>query len=219
MNIQVKITDRQTVSELDFYWQKQDLINLLQELNYPDADRINPNEVLDYLLLAITDFEPANAAEILLKYKLSDQLNDGQIQNISNEMLLDKIAEEYPEPALHYDLFNINQLLRKAYNGKFPNTEASIITLNLQADTEFVLSKEILLKALRNGLKENNLVLRLFADQLDGSVAFEDAEKVIWHYRTTAENVVEIFTSKYWIDRDDFEKLEYETEINFFIEE
>jgi hypothetical protein len=46
-------------------------------------------------------------------------------------MLKDKVAEECSEPDLHFDLFNINQLLIKAYNGKSPNTEASIIDVEI----------------------------------------------------------------------------------------
>ena len=99
--------------------------------------------------MAISDFEPANAAEILLKHKMSDILNDGQIQNISNEMLTEKVAEQYVEPAFHYDLFNINQLLRKAYNGKFPDTEAIIISVSFQGiDLDAEINKEILIKSL-----------------------------------------------------------------------
>jgi hypothetical protein len=48
--------------------------------------------------MAITDFEP-NEAAIVLDYKLSDSLNEGQIQQISNDMLIDKISEEYPDDA------------------------------------------------------------------------------------------------------------------------
>ena len=33
----------------------------------------------------------------------------------ANDMLLDKVSEEYPEIELHYDLFNINQLFFKNY--------------------------------------------------------------------------------------------------------
>jgi hypothetical protein len=215
----MKIIDLKTVNELDFYWQSKDYVNLLKEF-YPDAEQIKASEALEYLFMAISDFEPAKAAEILLKYKMSDKLNDGQIQNLSNEMILDKVAEEYPEPAFHFDLFNINQFLRKAYNGRFPNTEATIITVGLQLgglDSE--ITKEILIKSLSCGLKKNNLILRLYADQIEGTEPFDDAEKVIWHYRKLSENTIEIITSKYWIDKEDFEQMEFETEIKFFNEE
>jgi hypothetical protein len=51
----------------------------------------------------------------VLDYKLSDSLNEGQIQQISNDMLIDN--EEYPEIAMQAPLYHINQLL---LNGKFP---------------------------------------------------------------------------------------------------
>jgi hypothetical protein len=40
-------------------------------------------------------------------------LNEGQIQQISNDMLIDKISEEYPEIAMQAPLYHINQLLLK----------------------------------------------------------------------------------------------------------
>ncbi len=220
MKIKMKIIDLKTVNELDFYWQNKDYINLLSEFDFPDAEQIKSSELLEYLFMAISDFEPTEAAEIVLKYKLSDKLNEGQIQNLSNEMLKDRVAEEYPDPALHFDIFNINQLLRKAYNGRFPNTEATIITASFQAEElEFEITKEILIKALSGGLTKNCLVVRLYADQIEGTVPFDDAGKVIWHYRKLSENTLEIITSKYWIDKEDFEKIAFETALNFFNQE
>ena len=81
----------------------------------------------ELLLMAISDFEPKEAAVIVLAYKLSEELNEGQIQQISNDMFLDKVCEEYPEIGLHSTLFHVNQLLFKAYNGKFPNAKATIV--------------------------------------------------------------------------------------------
>ena len=47
------------------------------------------------------------------------------LKNLSNEMIEDNQAEEYPDIAFHFPLFAINQLLNKAYNGKFPNAKAT----------------------------------------------------------------------------------------------
>lgn len=151
---------------------------------------------------------------------MSDKLNEGQIQNLSNEMLIDKLAEQYSEPAFHFDFFNINQFLRKAYNGKFPDTEATIITASFQReDLDSEITKEMLIKSLCHGLKKSNLILRLFADQIEGTVPFDDAEKVIWDYRKSSENTMEISTSKNWIDEEDFEQMEFEADVIFFKEE
>jgi hypothetical protein len=220
MKLEVKIIDLKIVNELEIYWQYNDYQNLLTEFGLSDVSKIKEAEILEYLFMAIADHEPPQAAEILLKYKMSDKLNDGQIQNLSNDMLTSRVAEQYSEPAFHFDLFNINQLLRKAYNGKFPDTEAIIITASFQGeDLDSEITNEILIKALSYGLKQNCLVLRLFSDQLQGTEAFADAEKVIWDYRKSGDNTFEITTSKNWIDRDDFEKMEFEADVIFFDEE
>src|SRR5690606_24531077 len=109
------------------YWTPQDYIQLLEKFNFPDAASASPDSLAELLAMAITDFEPNEAAAIMLEYKLSEQLNEGQIQQISNDMLLDKISEEYPDITLHAPLFHINQLLYKAFNGKFPNAKATLI--------------------------------------------------------------------------------------------
>jgi hypothetical protein len=220
MKVQVNIKDIQTVNEFNFYWNTEDYLNLLKAYDFPDADLCKKEEYLDLLFMAITDFEPHEAAEILLKYKLSEELNEGQIQSLSHEMLKDKVAEEYAEPALHFDLFNVNQLLYKAYNGIFPNTEASIINLeiDLEPNSEVEVDKELLIKALGSGLKENNLIKRLFEEQLIGNEVFTDAAKTIWKMNKIKENSFELITSKYWLDSKDFSSFSFEAEILTFEE-
>lgn len=215
MNLSIKISEVETVNQLDNYWTTEDYINLLKKFDFADVEQIKPNEILDYLNMAISDFEPAEAAQIVLDYKLSEKLNEGQIQNIASEMLKDKIAEEYPEPALHFDLFNVNQLLHRAYNGTFPNTEATIIDLQLEGTQD--ITKEILLKSLAIGLKEHNLVERLFEEQLLGNEPFGDAQKVIWSFKKE-NDTIRVITSKYWIEKNDFTRFEYDAEIKFYKE-
>ena len=220
MELEVKILNLKTVNHLDNYWQQEDYIKLLEEFDYPNAKELKEQERLDFLFMAIADYEPAEAAEIILKYKMGDKLSDGQIQNLAHEMLTEKVAESYREPAFHYDLFNINQFLRKAYNGKFPDTEALVIKASLAGEAlETEMTEEILLKSLCAGLRDSNLILRLFGDQVEASVPFGDAAKVIWAYRKTGDSEVEITTSQRWIEKEDFEKTAFKAELTFFSEE
>lgn len=220
MKVKVKIIELKTVNELDFYWKKEDYLNLLNAFGFSDVGKINENEILEYLHMAISDFEPPHAAEIVLKYKMSDKLNEGQIQNISNDMLTSRVAQQYSEPAFHFDLFNVNQFLRKAYNGKFPDTEATIITASFQGEElDSEITNEVLIKSLSFGLKESSLVLRLFSDQIQGVEPFADASKVIWDYRRLSDNSMQITTSKNWIEQDDFKQMEFEADVVFFDEE
>jgi len=175
MKFSIKIKDVTTVEEISNYWQKQDYINLLEGFDFPDAKTVKPENLKEMLFMAITDFEPNKAAEIVLTYKLSDRLNEGQIQQISNDMLLDKVSEEYPEMDLHFDLFNINQLLFKAFNGKFPNTKATIVDFSMDPQDGFEdeITKEIVLKSFSNGISDGNIIKRLFEEQMTTDKHFE----------------------------------------------
>ncbi len=220
MEIAIKVLGVEYVNEISDYWTDNDYKELLDLFNFANGSQIKPEELREMLLMAITDFEPDEAAQLLLKYKLGELLNEGQINSLSHEMKVDKVAEEYPEPKLHFELYNINQLLRAAYNGIFPNTEASIIALEINAKDadgkNLEITNEILTKALSAGLRENSLLKRLYSDQLEGLVEFDDASKFIWRLKNIEGNKYELITSKYWISREDFSMDEFVGNVVFF---
>ena len=126
MNYQVVIKNIDTVNEVEGYWSDEDFVVLLQKFNYPDGATAEKSSLPELLEMAISDYEPNEAAQIVLEYKLGDELSAGQIEQISNNMLIDKVCEEYPEIHMQGRLFHVNQLLFKAYNGKFPNAKAPL---------------------------------------------------------------------------------------------
>ncbi|MEO6760129.1 MAG: hypothetical protein ABIO24_11800, partial [Saprospiraceae bacterium] len=91
MTYSIKINNIESVNEVMTYWSDDDLRELLTRFNYADADQIKQEDLGSYLLMAITDLEPPAAAAILLTYKLSEHLTEGQINQISHEMLEDKV--------------------------------------------------------------------------------------------------------------------------------
>ncbi|MEB2781326.1 hypothetical protein U3A58_13075 [Algoriphagus sp. C2-6-M1] len=221
MNYHIIINNVKTVDELPGSWSNQDLIKLLDRFGFPDASKSNPAELKELLSMAISDFEPAEAAAILLEYRLSDELNEGQIEQISHDMLLDKISEEYPVISLHHQLFTINQLLHKAYNGKFPSAKATIAELTISSedpDAEAI-TKEVVLKALQYTLNDSNLIKRLFTDHLLGKVKFEEADSIIWDLSDLGNNQYRLTTSEYWMARDEFVEAEFDADIAAFEED
>jgi len=212
MKFTITIKNVTTVEEISNYWQNQDYINLLEKFDFPDANTVKPENLREMLDMAITDFEPNEAAVIVLTYKLSERLNEGQLAQISNDMLLDKIWEEYPEIDLHYDLFNINQLLYKAYNGKFPNAKATVVDFSLISNEGYdkEITKEIVLKSFNNGISDRNLIKRLFAEQMSTDKEFVEAEAVLWELNKKDSTNFTIITSEYWLNKEDFEILEFE---------
>lgn len=218
MKYQVTINHINNVDDLENYWTVKDYVNLLAQFDYPDAKSTDLTELQELLSMAVSDFEPNDAASKVLTYKLSDHLNEGQIDQISNEMLIDKVSEEYPEIGLHSTLYQINQLLYKAYNGTFLNAKASIISCTITSeDTENTeaLSKASILKVLYAGFSTRNVIKRLFNEQLTTDAAFEEAEAILWQLTTTDSINYEIVTSEYWLDREGFAATSFTSEIDF----
>lgn len=216
MKFQINITNIETVDEIREYWTDKDYIELLDRFDFPDAKSIQKEELRDFLFMAISDFKPHEAAAILLEYKLSEFLTKGQISQMSHEMLEDNLSEEYSDISLHDELFHINQLLYKAYRGKFPHAKATIIHFNLKqiSGDAVPITKEVVLKTFGATLSDRCVVKRLFEDQLSEPIEFPEAEDIIWQLQDLGNQSYKVLTSEYWMNNDDFLKLDYEHEIS-----
>ena len=204
MKYQVQIINIESVDEIPNYWTPSDYQQLLELFDFPDSKSIKPENLLEMLQMAIGDFEPSDAARTVLQFKLSDDLNEGQMDQLSHEMLLDKISEEYPNISLHYALYNINQLLYKAFNGVFPNTKATVLDFSITDNTNNVeFTKPQILKILHKGLSPSNLLNRMFEEQLTTPADFADAESIVWKLTTQDNKKFQLITSEYWLSRED----------------
>ena len=109
MKYTVKIHKISTVNELPDSWNVEDFKVLLEKFNFANNEVSDLKELRELLFMAIADKDPSEAASIVLDYKLSNHLNEGQINSLSYEMLVDKISEEYPKIGLDKELFIVNQ--------------------------------------------------------------------------------------------------------------
>jgi len=211
MTYNVQINAIESLDEIANYWTENDYRQLLELFDFPDSNSIKAENLLEMLQMAITDFEPAAAARVLLQYKLSEHLSEGQMDQMAHDMLLDKISEEYPEISLHYALYNINQLLFKAFNGTFLNTKATRMEFTVSGhDSETPITKAGMLRLLQHALSPNNLLVRMFEAQLATNVDFPDAENIVWQLKTTDNHNFELITSEYWLSREDVVRGEFE---------
>jgi hypothetical protein len=215
MNITVKINAVKSIEELEGSWNNTDFKELLKRFDYEDSEKLKPGELKEFLFMAITDFEPNEAAAILLDYKLSEILSEGQIDNLSHEMLREKVSENYSDIYVHKSLFEINQLLYGAYNGKFPLTKANLVEFEMRSenDEETELTKELAVKALSKSLSASSLINRLFSEQLENDTSFPEAEGIIWDLHKNGNFQYALTASEKWFSKDDFEKSEYECTI------
>ena len=213
MKYKIEIENIEIVDEIENYWTNDDYVALLEKFDYPDGSNADKDSLKELLFMAISDFEPREAAVIVLEYKLLEQLTEGQIQQVSIDMLIDKVCEEYREIGLHSTLFHINQLLFKAYNGKFPNSKATVIGCkisSLEGENSDKLSKENVLKLFANGLSDSNIINRLFDQAMHFNAAFPEADDILWDLETSDNINFKLTTSEYWIGKEDILSSEFE---------
>jgi len=208
-NFTVERLSFNTLTELPNFWQPQDYKALLLETGYDNPDEIEPAELKAMALMALTDLEPAEAAQLVLGYLFAEQLTTGQIENLAHQMLTEKLWEENPELSQHAGFYRATQLLYEAYNGKFPRAEAVQFQVQLTAETPedvavFATQPEApLLRLLAQGMPDNTLLKRLFHEQLAGT-SFPEAPSIIWQLKTVSQAdktaVFDVVSSAYWLD-------------------
>ncbi len=214
MTYHIRISDIAARTDAPDYWTDQRLRALLDAYAVENTEELPAAELREYLALVTSDLEPAEAAAVALRQTFTaDELSDGQIEQIAHDMLMDKVVEEYPEIAYHERLWYVNQLLYRAYNGKFPNTKASVITCTItpaEEDTKHVLAKADLLRLLGHGLRGHAILPRLYEERMAGNVDFPEAESILWRVTPGADHAYTILTSEYWLSEEDFGAVEFE---------
>lgn len=199
----------QHLAELPTAWQNADHLALLTRLDYENPEAIAPAELKAMCQMALTDLEPAAAAQLVLEYLLAEQLTAGQIEQLSHQMLTEKLWEENPRLELHQAFFNATQLLYEAYNGQFPHPQAVAFKVRMMAadPADMVVFDEApaapLLRLLAAGLSDHALLNRLFGEQLAGEV-FAEAPAILWQLgsseKTAGSVVFDVISSNYWLE-------------------
>ena len=214
-SFKVECLSFQTIQELPDSWDEQKYKGLLEVMEYSDISEIPSEELKEMCLMSLSDFDPDEAAKIVMEYVFKDKLTKGQIENLSNEMLDEKIWEEYADLSLHEEFFNVNQLLYEAYDGKFPRPNAVKFQIKVTTVQKDVLSifeqfpEAPLIRLLVTGMSENTLIFRLFEEQVVGE-KFKDAKDIIWQLKSEKngdqEIAFDIISSTYWFH--DFKYIE-----------
>ncbi len=207
-NFNVEIKNYKSIHALPDYWDSKKYKDLLNIMEYGDIADLSDQELKEMCFLSLADNEPEQAAKIILSYIFEEDLTEGQINNLSHEMLSEKLWEEYADINLHEKLYNAHQILFDAYNGKFPNTEAvsfNIIIFHEDGQQLDIFKVEhnysAIVRLLAQGMPENTLISRLYKDEIK-SHNFSEAKDIIWQLnlkeqRSNSFNF-EVISSNYW---------------------
>jgi len=206
----VEILSFSNLQEIDGAWTPVDFAALLDETEFGDRSEIAEADLREMCIMSLQDLDPEKAAYVVLKHVLGDALRDGQLHNMANEMLDEKLWEEYVDPACHERLFNVGSLLYAAMPRTFPKPDAVCLKLEATAGNPTAgalltaAPKEaFLVRLLADGMDDHAVLHRLYGEQL-AAKSFPSADQVVWIVRTDATNddamTIEVIGSGYWLD-------------------
>ena len=224
IKISVKPISTEKVNRLQNSWSIDDYKAIIELLG-GEYSNLEPAEVEEYMHMIISDNEVTESAYEILNYALGEHLSEGQLRNLANEMEEDKMWEEYPDMAFHREIFKVNQLLFRAYNGKVPKGEALILKLKVRSsDAEYnalLLAKDAdaIFRIILAGTDSHSKLHRLF--DVDAAREYiDEAQHILWHINAhqTAPNEIElsVTSSQYWLDSFN-DELEYDVKIDLDI--
>ena len=187
-----------------------DFAALLEAMEYGDVSQMSDKELREMCILSLQDLDPVEAAYLVLKHDMGDVLRDGQARNLANEMLDEKLWEEYADSKLHERMFNAGSLLYAAFPRTFPKPDAVHVQLEVTAENAAAkelltasLNESFLVRLLADGMESHAVLHRLYGKELTGT-SFPNADEVVWIVRTEAISEetmrMDIVSSGYWLD-------------------
>lgn len=186
LQFNVDVTRVVDMPEMEGAWSSADFRSLLKSMDVDDADGIDDDQTREMALMFLQEQEPADAAALLLKHRLGDALTKGQIDNISHEMLEDKLWEQYSDMSLHERLFHVGSMLALAFPRSVPVPDAVQVDLVLRGVNDEAtkvlqqpLKEALIIRLLAAGMPPSAPVHRMFGDALKGT-KFPEAESIVW---------------------------------------
>ena len=206
----VEVMSFETLKEVQGDWSAKDYIALLNEMEYGDSTSLGEDELRELCLMSLQDQDREDAAYIVLKYVIGDDLREGQLRNMASEMSEEKLWEEYVDPAYHGQLFRIGSLLYAALPAVFPKPDAVKVTLRVTSADPMAIGQFLptpdpflLVRLLAGGMSERAVLNRLYGDQIKAD-EFSNASHVIWSAAATTAHdggfEIEVLSSGYWLD-------------------
>lgn len=207
----VDVLEFKEVHEMPDGWTPENLMNLLNHIEYDDAASIPENELKEMAAMALSDFEAKEAAVKILEFRLGDQLNKGQRQNLAEELKDEKLWEEYADIRFHEELFHVGVMLNWAFPREFPEPDIVRIKVKVKALNSISIQNlqkptaSFIARLLNDGMNEHNTIFRLFDEKIESN-SFPEAEDIIWNLEDTGftltdtSNTFTIYTSWNWID-------------------
>ncbi|SBS35913.1 hypothetical protein MAQ5080_03308 [Marinomonas aquimarina] len=203
----VQIDSFKKISQIDNAWSDSDFKAMLALMGFADdVEEMDSSELKEMCMMSFNDLPHSEAAAIVLTHLFPD-LTEGQVDQLSHDMLNEPAWEQYPDCLYHESLFSAYALLRAAFNGTFAQPTGVKLELTVTADNEGDMAifdtspHSAIVRLLANGQSDNALIHRLYEDQIQGE-AFPEAPGIVWQLQQVSDNGATrqftLLSSQFW---------------------
>jgi len=204
----IQVSSFQKINNIPNAWSNDNYLQLmtLMGLN-DDLDGMDSVELREMCMMSLNDLGPIEAAKIVLIHLFNDEVTEGKIEQLANDMTKDRLWEEYSDCLFHERFFSAYGLLREAFNGIFAQPTGVEFTVNITAEDadDLAIFDESLhaamVRLLSRGLSPDALMHRLYEDQIKGT-NFPESEGILWQLVLVSTDDVsrqyKMVSSEFW---------------------
>lgn len=185
----MSVLSREEVHALTGVWGKESLLKVLELADADDIGEIADSDLEDICLMSLQDVGNQRAGDVVLEAVFGDSMRPGVRQNLVDDLQEDQPWDDFAEVGQQRGIFVAVCLLHKAFPTLYGTPDATRVALAVQAETDAALASigpavaPWLVRLLSCGLNSNNIVHRLYEEELK-SGAFAEAAGLVWEAAT-----------------------------------
>lgn len=211
----VQIGSFRKINKIPNAWSSEDYRVLMEIMGLDDGlEGMDAAELREMCMMSLNDLEADEAAKVVLTHLFADELandelTEGKIEQLSHDMSDDRLWEEYSDCLYHERFFSAYALLREAFNGIFAQPTGVEFLVNVTAGNieEMAIFDESpcasMVRLLANGLNDNDLLHRLYEEQIQGE-QFPQAPGIVWKLQQVADEGLtrqfSVVSSSFWFE-------------------
>ncbi len=181
----VSVLSQDEIHSLTGDWDNEALRKVLALADADDIGEIAEEDLEDICLMSLQDIGNQRAGEIVLEAVFDDSMRPGVRQNLVDDLQEDQPWDDFAEVSQQRGIFVAVCLLHKAFPIRYGTPDATRLTVRVQAETSAGLTSidprncAWLVRLLACGLSDDNIVHRLYGDELIRG-EFTEAAGLIW---------------------------------------
>lgn len=181
----VQIESFRKINKIANAWSNEDYHALMAIMDLDDGlEGMDATELREMCMMSLNDLESHEAANVVLTHLFSDE-SPGKIEQISHDMIDNRLWEEYSNCLYHEGFFSAYALLREAFNGIFAQPTGVELSVNVTAENSEDMAifdqspHASLVRLLASAQGDDALINRLYEEQIQGE-QFPQAPGIVW---------------------------------------